>query len=113
MYGIHPVQVDPEENFPVTRRPPYNFRRLEDALEHPDLKDLQKVWLDPEAPVTWDGIEIPKENVLFLVGDDMHGFGDFVKDGLTVKMVPPDPKWEGEWFASMVVPLLLFKVYQT
>lgn len=113
IYGVHPAIVARADLARSQDRPPYWFRRLEEAVAHPDFEGHSFVWLDPEATHYWDEVELPKEDVVFCIGSDLLGFDGFEHEGQRVKLRPPNPKFEGEWYASMVVPLLFFEVYGT
>ena len=111
LYGIHPVVIDVAGEYRPKDHAPYHFRSLEEATAHPDFHGHAWVWLDPRAAHYWDEQELPKEDVIFCLGHDQHGFSGFEWEGQRVKVRSPHPDKEGEWYAAMVVPLLLCEVY--
>lgn len=111
MYRVRPVIIDVNGVQREKDSPPYFFPHLEEAVVHPDFAGHSWVWLDPEATHFWDEVELPRDNVVYCIGDDYTGFDGFEFEGQRVKLRPPERAFDGEWYAAMVVPMLLFEVY--
>ena len=112
MYGVYPVMVDKTGSRKTTDHSPFYFHSLSQAVSHPSLKDLSWVWLDTDAEKYIDEISLPREDVVFCVGDDMDGFCGFEIKGQRVKIRSKHPDGEDEeMFAAVCVPLLFFEVF--
>ena len=112
-YGVTPVMVDVGQRSPFTDRPPYRFPSVEDAVAY--FPDHQFIWLEAGAAQDWDGVELPLENVIYCIGDDYRGHYGFSPPAgdLKIRLCHPNKEMEGgEWFATMVAPLLLFRLFR-
>jgi hypothetical protein len=113
IFGMTPVVIDLEAKSPrVLDRPPYCFRSIEQAVEYPDFKDLTWIWCDHRAEYHWDGISLPKDNVMYCIGHDETGFQGYRGDNLIKLALPTGEHPEGQFHATEVVVMLLYEVYK-
>lgn len=110
LYGYTPVAVDIEGHYRTKNKSPFCFHSLEEAVECPQLKNHLWIWMDHTADQYLDELPDIPPNHIICVGCDVSGFQGQVFPGPRVRIRPPSPASEGEWFACMVVPLALFEV---
>jgi hypothetical protein len=113
MFGFRQVIIDPNKAFhEEVRHFPLVLRSFEQAREHPLLRDLTWVFLDPYGTVELKDFKHPTEDVIYCFGSDWNGFGeDVVPLGATVRVDLPgnaDPGSRREFFASTLLPIVAY-----
>lgn len=78
MYGLGNIVINLKDDWPNPSEPrTYRFKTLTEARFHPELKNLRWVWMVPGVEENLSTFEHPKDNVVYAIGSDFDGFGDF------------------------------------
>jgi hypothetical protein len=96
LFGVKPIVICPGM---TSKDVPY-FDTVQEAYEA--FSDYTWIWLDANGDKYLDEITHPEDSVVYAVGSDYTGFGDFVGEGQRIKLRI------AETFAPMVVPMVLY-----
>ena len=113
MFGWQQVIIDPHETFHKSEdKWPLVLRSLEEARQHPWLKDLRWVYLSAGAKNSIQEFEHPDDNIIYCIGSDAYGFGEDVSMHETLRLFTPDPDKEEhktrEFFTATVLPMVAY-----
>ena len=107
-HGMSTIVIDRKGDMPgsVPR-----FPTIDDAMEDPRFKDLTWIWLSLEDSAEYlDEHKHPEDNVIYCIGSDFDGFDG--KDPATLSgpklKLRQILKEKGEWYATTVVPLVVY-----
>ena len=110
MYQWKIVIVDPMNHMKNTVSDnPLIVRSLNEALEHPRLKDLTWVWLHPRADRFLQDYVHPDNNVIYCVGSDEIGFDSQSTEDLSgdvLRVWTPDSN--REYYAETVLQIVVY-----
>lgn len=121
MFGYNQVIIDPSEMFhKEEHKNPLVLRSLQEAKQHPWLKDLRWIYLSAQGKKSLQEFEHPADNVVYCIGSDAYGFGEDVSMHETLRLFTPDPDSEEhktrEFFTATVLPMVVydraFKIWQ-
>jgi hypothetical protein len=112
MFGYQQVIIDADELFPERKdMTPLILRTVEEAREHPLLKDLRWVLMDPQGKTNLQEYVHPEDNVVYCFGSDWYGHGRDVSMEETVRVALPDPDevyTDRVFFVSTMIPIVAY-----
>ena len=95
-FGVHPV--------PITN--------LEEMVHDERFHGFAWVWLNPHADCYLGKLTVPRDDVVFVVGHNEHGFYGYQGEGQHVKLLSMHPDGvEEEYHASVAATLMLCRLY--
>jgi len=95
-FGIHPVPIDD----------------LAELVNDERFHGHAWLWLDPHADHYLSWTATPREDIVFVVGHDMHGFYGFEGEGMRAKLPSMHPDGvDEEYHAAISATLLLCRLY--
>lgn len=111
-FGVIPIVIDREG--PYSKKNPtdyFLYKTLQEAIDDTAHKNDLWVWLDRDGNDFLDEFEHPKDNVVYCIGSDFDGFQEIEFFGKVLKIRPPTEAADGEWYAYMALPLVLYDRY--
>ncbi len=108
-FHIVPIVID---TLGTWKKSDQKIASLQEALDDPRFIKAEWVWLDASGETYLDEYEHPKDDkdVIYCVGSDKAGFQNnpmIELLGTKVKIRQYEDQ-EGEWFAAIVVPLVVY-----
>ncbi len=110
-YGFSPIVIDKERGDKKGTKNGFTYSSINYVLKNPKFKNHKWIWMDSKGDKFLDEYEHPKDKAIYCVGSDFGGFeGKDIKklkgDKIKIRQDEPD-----DWFAAMVVPLLVYDRY--
>ena len=91
---------------------PIRIIDVEKLVKDPKFHGHAWVWLSPHAEHYVGKLTVPRNDVVFVVGHDTHGFYDYVGEGEHVKLISRHPDGvDEEYHAAIAATLLLCELY--
>jgi hypothetical protein len=109
MYGLVPIVIDPEGEWPSERPdlPQLVYASLRDVLADKRFRYCVFVWLDHRGTVVLDEFKHPEDHVVYCIGSDLTGFDEMPeREGPKVRL-----RNDSEMFANIVVPIVCYDRY--
>ena len=106
-FGLLPIIIDRVSKAPKSLP---NFKTVQEAIADDRFSNLEWVWLHPAAKMYLDEYNHPNDGIIYCIGSDFDGFDGMTVDellGTTLKLRQPVER-EGEWYASLVVPIVAY-----
>ncbi len=102
-----PVFVEPAGLISVSKGDaPIIVRSLQEALAHPDLINLQWVWMDQTVTDLLQDFVHPSDNVIYCIGHDRDGFNVAFPLGQRLRIWTPDSS--RQYYAETVLHLVVY-----
>ena len=107
LHDMDVVVIDRKGDMPGSAK---RFATIADAIADPDLSELTWIFLDACGETYLDEYEHPADDVVYCIGSDFDGFDGTPHDELpgTLLKLRQVPEHTGEWFASIVAPLVVY-----
>jgi len=105
MYGWSSLLVDLKGNMSHCD---WAFPSLRVAIADPRVAGKNLIWLDPRGDIRLNHFAHPKTDAVYILGSDVHGFGDLNFDEQRGPHVRLPHGHEGEWPAVLLVPILCY-----